>query len=470
MKISELHNKKIGIVGYGIEGESVARFLRKRDIEFSVLDRTPNLFSVEGAVECVFGNQYLDNLGRFDLLIRAPGVRPFLPELLEFQKNGGIIETQTRLFFDNYPDRKKIIGVTGTKGKGTTCILLNEIFKANGEESLIGGNIGKGVFDLLDETSENSDPWIILELSSFQLQDLEASPHIAVVLMVTSDHLDYHRSIEEYAQAKSSIAKYQTANDFIIINADYPSSVKIAENSAAKKYYFSTADHINNSANNSANNLAAYASKEEDAIYFVRDDDKVLLGKISELQLKGYHNTQNICAAALAASAASVPDAIIWSAAKEFSGYEHRLQFVAEHSDIKFYDDSSGTNTASTLTAVDVFDQPTILLVGGFSKGQDYKALGFELAQKGKAKLKAIILLGNISNEISQGLKEGNYEGQIIHITDQTSNAYDLAFQEIHKIAEPGDIVLLAPGTSSFDMFKNYKERGEYFSALANRF
>jgi len=462
MKISELYNKKIGIVGYGIEGESVARFLRKRNIEFSVLDRTQDLSSVEGAIECVFGDRYLDNLGRFDLLIRAPGVRPFLSELLEFQKNGGIIETQTRLFFDNYPNRKKIIGVTGTKGKGTTCILLNKIFEANGEESLIGGNIGKGVLDLLDETSENFDPWIILELSSFQLQDLEASPHIAVVLMVTSDHLDYHRSIEEYVQAKFPIAKYQTVDDSIIANADYPSSVEVAETSAAKKYYFSTAK--------SMGDLAAYASKEDDAIYLVRNEKKTLLGKISDLKLKGYHNTQNICAATLAASAAGVSDEVIWSAAKEFSGYEHRLQFVAERSGVKFYDDSSGTNTTSTLTAVDAFDQPTILLVGGFSKGQDYEALGFELSKKGKEKLKAIILLGNIADQINQGLEEGNYDGQTIHITDQTSNAYDLAFQEIHKIAEPGDIVLLAPGTSSFDMFKNYKERGEYFSALAKKF
>jgi UDP-N-acetylmuramoylalanine--D-glutamate ligase len=483
VKISELKNKKIAIVGYGVEGAAVADFLRSLEIPFSILDKKPKIALPKDAAYIQTGDDYLKNLDDYEVIIRAPGIQPFLPELLAFEKNGGIIETQMRLFFENYPNRQKIIGVTGTKGKGTTSILIQKILQAAGLPVRLGGNIGTGVLNLLSEDALAEDPWIVLELSSFQLQDLGAGPHIAVVLMVTSDHLDYHRSIEEYIAAKAPIAGYQKADDFVIYNADYPSSVKIAEgsNNKAKKIPFSTVSGANfaedgafgEAIGKSSSEVVdgALAVAEEDSVYLQRAGHRELLGKISELKLRGYHNTQNICAAALVGATLGISPKIIWRACADFAGYEHRLQFVVERSGIKFYDDSIATIPESSITAADSFTEPVILFAGGSDKGVDYKKFGADLAELSKRKsLKAVITLGLVGQRIAEGLENAGYAGKIVQIQDAGAEAYNQAFDQLKNLASTGDVVLLSPGTASFDMFKNYKERGDYFNELAKNF
>jgi UDP-N-acetylmuramoylalanine--D-glutamate ligase len=370
-----------------------------------------------------------------------------------------------RLFFDNYPNRKKIIGVTGTKGKGTTATLIKNIIEEEGLSVRLAGNIGIGVLNLLAPEIVAEDPWIILELSSFQLQDLKVSPHIAVVLMVTSEHLDYHRSIEEYVNAKAPIVGAQDADDLVIYNADYPSSVKIAESSKAKKIPFSTVSAA------AIGDNGALALSEDNSIYFLENNDRELLGQISELQLRGYHNTQNVCAAALVAQSLGISKDIIWRVSRVFTGLEHRLKFVIQSKGIKFYDDSFATIPESTITAVNSFVEPIILFVGGNDKGANYEELGKELADLAQKKsLKAIITLGLVGNRIAAGLESAGYSGTVIKIDEPGKEAYDQGFEHLKEIAEAGDIVLLAPGSASFDMFRNYKERGDYFSNLANSF
>lgn len=472
-----MKNKKIAIVGYGIEGAAVADFLCSLEIPFSILDKKPKIALPKDAAYIQTGDDYLKNLGDYEVIIRAPGIQPFLPELVEFEKNGGIIETQMRLFFENYPNRQKIIGVTGTKGKGTTSILIQKILQAAGMPVKLGGNIGTGVLNLLSEAALAEDPWIVLELSSFQLQDLGASPHIAVVLMVTSDHLDYHRNVEEYVAAKAPITEYQKVDDFVIYNADYPSSVKIAEGSKAKKIPFSTVSGAAVAADEATGKSSsevvdgALAVAEEDSIYLKRAGHRELLGKISELKLRGYHNTQNICAAALVGATLGISPEIIWRACADFAGYEHRLQFVAECRGIKFYDDSIATIPESSVTAADSFTEPVILFAGGSDKGVDYKKFGGDLAGLSKRKsLKAVITLGLVGQRIVEGLESAGYAGKIVQINDAGAEAYNQAFDQLKNLASTGDVVLLSPGTASFDMFKNYKERGDYFNELAKNF
>ncbi len=462
MKIAELQNKKIAIIGFGVEGQAAANFLRSRGLPFAILDKTAKLEIPDDAVRAELGEQYLANLSDYDVIIRSPGIQPFFPEFVEFKKRGGIIETQTRLFFDNYAHPERIIGVTGTKGKGTTSILIQNILEQAKMPVRLAGNIGADMLALLNNETVAENPWIVLELSSFQLQDCEASPHIAVVLMVSSDHLDYHANIQEYVAAKASIGRYQTPDDCIVINADYPSSLMIGEESKAQKYLFSTVTAA------IVGDQGATSLAEEGEIAFIRNGQRVPLGKISELKLRGHHNTQNVCAAALVGSLVGVSDADIWNACCDFAGYAHRLQLVHEENGVQFFDDSIATVPESSLTAVDSFPEPVILFVGGIDKGQDYENLGKELAAR--KSLKAVVAVGIVGKRIVNGLVSGGFSGKIITPLEQDASAYDTAFAELQTIVQAGDVVLLSPGTASFDMFENYKKRGEYFTNLAKNF
>lgn len=326
----------------------------------------------------------------------------------------------------------------------------------------VGGNIGVAALDFLDDAVISENPWIVLELSSFQLQDAADSPHIAVVLMVTSDHLDYHPTVQEYVNAKSSIGRYQGADDSIIINADYPSSLMIGEQSKAHTYLFSTVTAA------VVGDEGATALSEEGEIAIIRNGERAVLGKIADLKLRGHHNTQNVCAAALVGSLIGAGDADIWNACRGFSGYEHRLQLVAERSGVQFYDDSIATVPESSLTAVDSFGEPVVLFAGGSDKGEDYEAFGRALA--GRSALKAVAAIGTVGWRIIEGLRQANYRGMIIQTEQQDASAYDRAFAQLQPILQAGDVVLLSPGTASFDMFENYKKRGEYFTKLAKEY
>lgn len=448
MNLEDLEDKRIAILGYGVEGKAEADFLRGRKLEFDILDQT-------------ISGDYLANLSQYDVVIRSPGVKPHLPELEAFIANGGIVETQMRLFFANYPHRKRIIGITGTKGKGTTALLLQAILERANLPVRLGGNIGSGAFELLSPEVVNEDPWIILELSSFQLQHLQHSPHLAVVLMITSDHLDYHRSLDEYVQAKAAITAFQESDDVAVYNVDYPESERIGMMGLGRKLAFSTVTAA------AVGDDGAVALREEDMIYLIRGGEKIPLGRISDLQLRGYHNTQNVCAAAAAAAQLGIDPETIWHACTAFAGYAHRLQFVTERGGVKFYDDSIATVPESALTAAAAFTEPTIIFAGGSDKGEDYVQFGKDLA--GLHHIKAVCCVGLIGGRIAAGLQAGKFTGKIIAPITADKSAYDECFAAIAAIAKDGDVVLLAPGTSSFDMFSNYKERGDYFAALAGR-
>jgi UDP-N-acetylmuramoylalanine--D-glutamate ligase len=462
MKISELKDKTVAIVGYGVEGHAAARFLREHGIAFAVLDRNVNLEIPDDAVRADLGEEYLKNLSDYDVIIRAPGIRPFLPEFVAYQKQGGIMQTQVKLFFDNYPHPERVIGITGTKGKGTTALLIQKILEEAKMPVVVAGNIGLGVLDLLNEKTATENPWIILELSSFQLQDCEASPHIAVVLMVTADHLDYHASVQEYVAAKSAIGRYQSADDAIVINADYENSLAIGQESKAHKYLFSTVTAA------IVGDEGVTSLSEEGEIAIIHGGKRRGLGNIADLKLRGHHNTQNICAAALVGTLVGASDMQIWNGCKNFSGYAHRLQLVADRHGVQFYDDSIATVPESALTAIDSFSEPVVLFAGGSDKGGDYEAFGRALASR--PGLKAVAALGTVGWSIIEGLRAAQFRGMIIQSEEQGPEAYDRAFAQLEPVVHAGDVVVLSPGTASFDMFENYKERGDYFTGLAKEF
>lgn len=422
----DFKNKKVAIIGEGIEGKSSAKYLKNKGASVSILDKKR-------------GEDYLKNLNEYDLIVRSPGVK-----LQELEKNvsKNKITSQTNLFFDLCPG--KIIGVTGTKGKGTTSSLIYEMCKKQGMDVYLGGNIGVPPFEFLDKLTKESV--IILELSSFQLIDLEKSPHIAVMLMVTSEHLDWHESIEEYVDAKRNILKYQAQGDFAILNRDYPASNESDIHTEGKVYTVSR--------ERDSFDEGCYV---KDGKIWLRIGGEAEIIDIKEILLPGKHNLENICASVMAATLAGVSILNIQQVLRDFKGLEHRLELVEKVNGVKYYDDSFSTTPETAIAAIKSFNNPEILILGGSSKNSDFSELGEVISQA--KNIKAIIGIGVEWSKIRSKLV--NKEAKIALIEGAKDMKTIIA--GVSKIAISGDVVLLTPACASFDMFKNYKDRGEQF-------
>lgn len=388
---------KVAILGWGVDTQDVEPWLRAQGHEIDILDEKEKPFG---------------DLNGYDMLVRSPGVYRYRPEF-----KGLNTTSKTKLFFDTCP--AKIIGVTGTKGKGTTSTLIYEILKKAGKDVYLGGNIGKGIFDNLGLMT--SESLVVLELSSFQLIDLHKSPHIAVVLMTTLDHQDWHKDDAEYINAKCQITKFQMANDFAIYNKDYPNSVKIGMQGQGKK------------------------------IAVNRDD------WTKPLRLRGNHNRENMAAAAAVAAIINVQYSIINEIAKEFKGLEHRLEEVATVNGVTYFDDSFSTVPETTIAAIKAFSEPMILIAGGSEKGSDFGELGKVISASGN--LKAIILIGQMAERIEKAIINNQ-----VSIIKGLTNMPEIV-KKASELAQGGDVVVMSPGAASFDMFKSYKDRGDQFKA-----
>jgi UDP-N-acetylmuramoylalanine--D-glutamate ligase len=467
MEIKDLQGKLVAVLGYGLEGKAVVRYLIKHGIKPVLFDQKPlEKWEKEDQEEVkslginfIMGPDAFTELKGFDVAFRSPGIK-----ISEIERsvpiyrqigtpiNGHatpkdlILTSQTKWFFEHCP--AKIIGVTGTKGKGTTSSLIYEMLKES--EVFLTGNIGKEQpLDFLDKLSK--DYWVIYELSSFQLQDLTQSPHIAVVLMVTQEHLDYHVDENEYWAAKEAITKYQNEKDFAIINEDYKPSVKIGSLGQGRKLYFSKKGQAG---------TGCFVKNGE---IIIADSDFRL--SVSELQLKGEHNQENVCAAVLAAHCAGADAQSIKRAARHFKGLEHRLEFAAEKSGIKFYNDSFSTTPETAIAAIKSFNEPLILIIGGSSKNSDFSELAKTISEA--KNIKALLLIGEETDKICAALAHWQkFNGTLM---TGAKNMHDI-FWQIKFHAKAGDVVLFSPACASFGMFKNYKDRGEQFKKAALEF
>jgi len=437
--------KKVAVLGFGLEGQDLCEFLLEKKAQITVFDKKEpeNLgkafdkFKKQG-IEFKLGNDYLkDGLVGYDFVFRSPGFSPLRPEIIATQKERTIISSATKLFFEFCPG--KIIGVTGTKGKGTTATLIYEILKKDGKQVFLAGNVGQPMLSLLPQIKEND--WVILELSSFQLQDLQKSPHIAVVLFITSEHLNYHRDQDEYIQAKANLISHQQKDDFAVLNADDLTSSSFAALTPAQIYCFSRRKKVNGS----------YVEKEE--IYLAGQK----VGPVKDLKIRGVHNWDNVCAAVTAASLAGASLDSIKKIVFSFQGLEHRLEKVRSLKGVSFYNDSFATTPETTMAALKSFKQPVVLIAGGSEKGSDYTQLGKTIAV---SSVKILILIGQMAERIKQAALASGFQGKIIlRPSQQMSKIVKLAWQEAKK----GDVVLLSPGCASYDMFLDYKDRGFQF-------
>ncbi len=423
--------KKIAVIGFGIEGLSSAKFLKEKGAEVIVLDKNQ-------------GKNYLNNLNQYDLIVRSPGVKL---ELLGKHISKNKITSQTKLFFDLCPC--PVVGVTGTKGKGTTSSLIYEMLRKQGIDAYLGGNIGKPPLDFLDKLSPQSI--VVLELSSFQLQDLKMSPHIAVMLMTTSEHLDYHKDTYEYVDSKRNILRFQISKDIAIINKDYPASSESDVHTEGKVYKVSRE-------NMTQDGCYVESGKIKLRTTFGKSKTRVLeIIKTSNILLPGKHNLENVCAAVMAAILLGVSKENIAEVLKTFKGLEHRLELVREVNGIRFYDDSFSTIPETTIAAIEAFKDPEILILGGSSKNSDFKELGRVI--RDSKNIKAIIGIGKEWEKIKSQIQNPNNQ---IKIIEDCKNMKEIIEKAV-SVSKPGDVVLLSPACASFGMFKNYKDRGDKF-------
>ena len=406
---------KIVIAGYGVEGQSNLRYFQKKfpEANFLVADERDR---VDGLPDNVGYQVGFAGLNDADLIIRSPSLSP------EKIKTSGKIWSATNEFFDKCP--APIIGVTGTKGKGTTCSLIAAILRQAGQTVHLVGNIGVPALDVLPKIKKNDV--VVYELSSFQLWDIERSPHIAVVLMIEPDHLNVHSDFDDYLLAKSNIARFQTADDYLIYNSKNEFSSSIAGVSLAQKkeYPFALSGDI-----------------------------------ISAIRLPGKHNIDNACAAILAARATipGLSDNDIKAGLSNFTGLPHRLKFVAEKNGVKYYDDSISTTPGSAVAALRAFAEPKVLILGGSDKGADYRELASEITAQ---QMRAVIINGENANEITKALSDEKVSCRVVCLRmAMMSELVEAAKNQ----AQPGDVVILSPAAASFDMFKSYNDRGEQF-------
>jgi UDP-N-acetylmuramoylalanine--D-glutamate ligase len=445
----ELKNKRVLVVGLGKSGKSAALFLRDRGARVTVSDvrsaealagEIPALLDAGIMVET--GGHGLLTFRRQDLIVVSPGVPFDTPELKQVRAFGlpilGELELASRFL------QGQVVAITGSNGKTTTTALLGKIFADVGGPTLVGGNIGTPVIDLIAQSMPQTTS--VLEVSSFQLETVEQfHPHIAVVLNITQDHLDRHGTFENYAAMKARITAQQTPEDFFVLNAEDKPTQMLAARTKAQVFWFSGRRAIKQGA----------FVHGESVVFLSREGGKPApVMPLTEIPLKGAHNVENVLAAVCAARLGGVSAESIRASIASFKAVEHRLEFVATVRGVAFFNDSKATNVDATKKALEAFPGGVHLILGGKDKNSDYT----ELADLLRARVKIVYTIGSAAEKIERHL------AGVVKIV--SAGTLDSAVRQAAQLAVAGDVVLLAPACASFDQFTSYEHRGRVFKEL----
>jgi len=378
-----------------------------------------------------------------DLIVISPGVPVDAPLLVQARALGGRVIGEIELAAQFLPG--PIVAITGSNGKTTTTTLTGEIMTAGGFPALVGGNIGTPAISLAERAQPETV--IVLEVSSFQLETIQTfRPKVAVVLNVTPDHLDRHRTFEVYADAKARIFENQQGSDFAVLNADDPTCVAMAARTRAQVFWFSRQKEVQQGAWVRDGNILFRDARSES-----KTPQKEIL-QVSEIPLKGAHNLENVLAAVCAGALMGCAAEKIRQAVREFKAVEHRLEFVATIRGVDYYNDSKATNVDATIKALESFPANIHLILGGKDKGSDYTVLNDLLRQR----VKRVYTIGAAAAKIESQIK-----AEVVH-----AETLENAIRKAHAVAQPGDVVLLAPACASFDQFKSYEHRGQVFKEM----
>ena len=450
-----LNNKKVAIIGLGVSNEPLIDYLYNLQAKISVFDKraeekidTKILKKIQKYnIDKHFGENYLSNLKDFDIIFKSPSCRPDIPEIEQEIKRGTKLTSEIELVLELAPC--KIIGITGSDGKTTTTSLIYEILKSK-YQCYLGGNIGIPLFTKIKDMKP--EDIVVLELSSFQLMTMQKSPNIAVVTNVTPNHLDIHKSYEEYIEAKANIFKNQKEEDKLILNNDNEITKKFAKEANGEVTLFSSKEKIENG-----------VIYDDGIIKIVEDGLRRHILKLKDTNLRGIHNAENICAA-IAATKGLVEIEEQIAAIKKFQGVQHRLEFVREINGAKWYNDSIASSPTRTIAGLNSFAEEIILIAGGYDKHLDYEPIAEPILNK----VKTLILMGQTAGKIYNSVKQKQEE------TNKTIDIYKVnsleeAIEKAAEHAKINQIVLFSPASASFDMFKNFEERGNKFKELVNK-
>lgn len=452
-----IKNKKIAVIGVGVSNIPLIDYLFEKEAKVTIFDDREEEKISKDILDKIkkykfdyyFGKRNLDNLHGFEVIFRSPSCLPTKPELVREKERGAVITTEIEQLIKMAPC--KVIGITGSDGKTTTTTLTAKILEDGGYNVYLGGNIGIPLFTKLKEIKP--EDIIVLELSSFQLMDMEVSPDISAITNITPNHLNVHKDYQEYIDAKKNIYKHQKSTGILVLNAD---------------------NELTNSCQNDVNgDVILFSSKQRlDYGYIVEDgiikecNDGIRRHLISqdEIKLKGIHNLQNICTAlALTKDLVSTEKAL--NTIKEFSGVKHRLELVRVFNGVEWYNDSASTSPTRGISALNSFNKEIVLIAGGADKNLDYTPLGIKIVEK----VKSLILIGQTASKIYEAVKieeEKQNKKVDIHMCETFKQSLELA----KRIAKPGQIVLFSPASTSFDMFKDMYDRGDKFRKEVNDF
>ncbi len=447
-----LSGRKVAVIGLGVSNLPLIDYLYELKAQVTVFDRTDIKDINRTIVRKItnygmgmsFGENYLEKLVGFDIIFRSPSCLPTTPELMAEAERGAIITTEIEMVIELCPG--KVIGVTGSDGKTTTTTLIAEILKSAEYNVFLGGNIGTPLFTRIHEMTP--EDIVVLELSSFQLMDMKISPTIAVITNITPNHLDKHSDMDEYINAKKNIFKYQDENSLLVLNYDNDITRNFEKEAPGKCVCFSSKNKIPN----------GYIV-DDNKIKYCENGLRSHILDTKEMKLRGTHNFEN-AAAAMIATSEFVDRNIACETILKFKGVEHRLELVLETKErIKWYNDSVSSSPTRTIAGLNAFSLRNIILIaGGYDKNLDYTPLAKPIVEN----CKELILLGETTPKIEKAVKtELKEQGKKmkIHKCTDLRETVELAKQ----IAVKGDVVLFSPASASFDMFKNFAERGKLF-------
>lgn len=452
--LESLKGKKAAIMGIGLRsGVPLIKFLLKHGVAVTAFDKksAEQLSDVMHAlrslpVEFVLGGDYLSNLHGFDMLFRTPIMRPDLPELLAAIDEGATLTSEIEMVFALA--RAPITGITGSDGKTTTTSLISAILNHAGRSTYLGGNIGQSLIEQVEFINADAD--IVLELSSFQLMPMRESPHVAVITNLSPNHLDVHKSYEEYVAAKENIWRYQSVKDYIVLNFDDSLTRAMAERVPSQAVFFSCQSEVP---------VGVFLRGERLVARFDGRDTEIC--SVNDLHLKGVHNWENVAAAAAACLVQGVSTQTIAEAVTSFTTVEHRLELVRELAGVKYYNDSIASSPTRTIAGLQAIGGDIVLIAGGSDKNVPFDELAHEIVKR----VRAVALIGKTADKIAMAIKDAE-DKKSKKIKKCNMPTLQAAVQWCAEQSLHGTSVMLSPACASFDMFKDFEDRGNQFKAI----
>lgn len=452
---SSIQDKKVAFIGTGVTNTNIIKLFLSKNIDVTICDRKSaeqmgELYKelADLGAKYILGETYLDTLTDFDVVFRSPGVYFNNPKLQEAIRNGVAVTSEMEVFFDLCPC--KIYAVTGSDGKTTTTTIISELFKADGKNVHIGGNIGKALLPIIEEIKD--DDIAVVELSSFQLLSMRQSPDVCAITNITPNHLNVHGTMEEYISAKCNILAHQNAFSRAVLSYDNETARNLNYLVRGKLAYFSRYSKVYNGSFLNENGILCY-----------NDYGKVTeIMDMHDIKIPGMHNVENYLTA-IAVTWGEVSLDTVRKVAKEFGGVEHRIEFVREINGAKYYNNSIASSPTRVLACLNSFDEKQIMIQGGSDKGISFEPMADAICEK----VKVLILMGETKEKIRDAVmasEKYNPENTKIIIVKDMQEAVKTAY----KYAEKGDIVSLSPACASFDMYRMFEDRGRHFKQLVN--